>query len=57
MRGDDQQQNGVFSYVGLEERVAADPMRAVRKMVDEVLRGMSKEFDKVYAATCDSLHA
>ena len=51
MRGDDQQQGGAFSYIGLEERVPADhPLRPVRKLVDEVLRGMSKEFDKLYAA-------
>ena len=51
MRGDDQQQGGAFSYVGLEERVPAEhPLRPVRKLVDEVLRGMSQEFDKLYAA-------
>ena len=51
MRGDDQQQSGMFSYVSLEERVPGQhPLRAIRKSVDEVLRGMSKEFDAMYAS-------
>ena len=51
MRGnDDQPQSGMFSYVALEERIpAAHPLRAVRKVVDAVLAGMSKEFDGLYA--------
>ena len=52
MRGDDQQQSGMFSYVSVEERVPADhPLRAVRKVVHEVLRTMAKEFDGMYAKT------
>src|SRR5262250_3331694 len=52
MRGDDQQQSGMFSYVSLEERVPQDhPLRAIRKLVDEVLRAMAKEFDGLYANT------
>lgn len=52
MRGDDQQQSGMFSYVSLEERVPQDhPLRAIRKLVDEVLRGMAREFDGMYAKT------
>lgn len=52
MRGDDQQQSGMFSYVSLEERVPADhPLREIRQTVDEVLRGMNKEFDSMYAQT------
>jgi len=39
MRGDDQQQDGVFSYVSLEQRVPrSHPLRAIRAMVDEALR-------------------
>ena len=51
MRGDDEQlQTGMFSYVALEDRVPQDhPLRAIRKLVDEVLRRMSKEFDKLYS--------
>src|SRR5271168_3587051 len=52
MRGDDQQQGRVFSYVSAEERVPADhPLRAVRRSVDEVLREMTREFDRVYTKT------
>ena len=51
MRGDDQQlQSGMFSYVCLEQRVPQDhPLRAIRKLVDQVLKEMSKEFDGLYA--------
>lgn len=51
MRGnDDQLQPGMFSYVALEARVPADhPLRAIRKLVDEVLSEMSGEFDGLYA--------
>src|SRR3954454_20825267 len=52
MRGEDQRQQGVFSYVSLEERVPREhPLRPVRKVVDEIFRGMSKQFDEVYSAT------
>jgi transposase len=52
MRGDDQQQDGVFSYVSLEERVPEDhPLRAIRKMVDEALQEISPELDRLYAKT------
>ena len=52
MRGDDHQQCGVFSYVSLEERVPQDhPLRAIRKLVDEIFRAMNKEFDGLYAKT------
>jgi transposase len=51
MRGDDQKlQAGMFSYVSLEERVPEDhPLRAIRKLVDQVLTGMSKKFDRLYS--------
>ena len=53
MRGNDnQQQPGMFSYVSLEERVPAKhPLRAIREIADEVLAGMSAEFDGLYAET------
>jgi transposase len=50
MRGDDQQQSGMFSYVSIEQRVPQDhPLRAIRKLVNELLRSMAKEFDSMYA--------
>ena len=50
MRGDDQQQSGMFSYVPLEDRVPQDhPLRVIRKTVDEILRSMAKEFEGMYA--------
>ena len=52
MRGDDQQQSGMFSYVSLEERVPQDhPLRRIRETVEEILRRMAKGFDSVYAKT------
>jgi transposase len=50
MRGDDKQQGGVFSYRTAEERVPADhPLRPIRRMVDEALRGLSPRFARMYA--------
>jgi transposase len=50
MRGDDQQQNHMFSYLSPEMRVRKDhPLRAIRAMVDEVLTQLSCRFDTMYA--------
>jgi transposase len=50
MRGDDRQPDAMFSYVSAEQRVPHDhPLRAIRTLVDEVLRDMSREFDGLYA--------
>jgi transposase len=50
MRGEDQQQNHIFSYLSPEMRVRKDhPLRAIREMVDEVLSRMSRRFDTMYA--------
>lgn len=50
MRGDDRRPDAMFSYVSPEQRVPADhPLRAIRTLVDEVLRDMSHEFDGLYA--------
>jgi hypothetical protein len=42
MRGDDRRPEAMFSYVSAEQRVPADhPLRAIRALVDDVLRDMS----------------
>src|SRR5262245_11028597 len=52
MRGDDRQQVAMFSYLSPEQRVPADhPLRPIRQMVDEVLRGLSPQFAALYART------
>lgn len=52
MRGGDDHQLGVFSYVGTEARIAADhPLRRIRAMVDEALAGLSSHFDTLYSKT------
>ena len=52
MRGDDQQQSGMFSYVSLEERIPRDhPLRPIRKTVDEIFRAMNQDLDGLYAKT------
>ena len=50
MRGDDERQASVWSYIPLEQRVPADhPLRPMRAMVDEVLRELSPQFSRLYA--------
>lgn len=52
MRGDDKRAEGMFSYVRLEERIAADhPLRAIRGLVDEVLTKMSGQLSGLYSHT------
>jgi transposase len=50
MRGNDEQQSQMFSYLSPEQRVRKDhPLRAIRTMVDEVLGELSPQFDRMYA--------
>ena len=50
MRGSDHQQSHIFSYLSPEQRVRKDhPLRAIRVMVDEVLRELSRQFSRMYA--------
>jgi transposase len=52
MRGGDQQQSGMFSYVSLEERIPRDhPLRPIREAVDGIFRAMNQDFDSLYAKT------
>ena len=51
MRGDDRGPQAMFSYVSAEQRVPSDhPLRAIRGLVDDVLREMSREIDRLYSA-------
>jgi transposase len=49
MRGDDQYQTELFSYGGLEERLAPDhPLRRIRPLADAALARLSTRFDDIY---------
>lgn len=50
MRGNQDFQSGMFSYISLEERVPqAHPLRKLRAVVDALLATMNREFEAVYA--------
>jgi transposase len=50
MRGDDQQQEGMWSYVAPEKRVPADhPLRPIREMVNTALAELSPAFKRLYS--------
>jgi len=50
MRGDDQQQDGMFSYISPDKRVPEDhPLRRIRPIVDRVLEQLSPRFNQLYA--------
>src|SRR5580704_2922498 len=52
MRGFDNQQSAMFSYLSPEQRVPADhPLRPIREMADHALNGLSRKFNKIYSAT------
>ena len=52
MRGDDQNDSDLFSYISPEKRVPKDhPLRALRDLVDPVLDEMSPEFAELYSYT------
>ena len=52
MRGRDNQQLDVFSYVSPEQRVPQDhPLRSLRAMTDQALRDLQPRFNKLYAKT------
>jgi transposase len=52
MRGKDEQQLDVFSYVRPEQRVPHDHhLRALRVMIDEALRELQPRLNKLYAKT------
>jgi transposase len=50
MRGDEEQQSGMFSYVTMEQRVPQDhPVRGIRALVDRGLGRMDAELSELYA--------
>lgn len=50
MRGTDLQQQAMFSYVSVERRVPKNhPLRPIRAMVNQALREMSEDFDRMYS--------
>ncbi len=50
MRGEDHQQNAMFSYLSPEQRVPRDhPLRKLRPLVEEVLKKLSRRFTAMYA--------
>src|SRR6266478_8456639 len=50
MRGDDRQQGAMYSYISPEARVPHDhPLRAIRGLVDDVLRELSPRVEGLYA--------
>ena len=52
MRGDDQKQSAMFSYLTLAQRIPADhPARQIRVLVDRALALMDGEFSKLYSET------
>ena len=52
MRGEDEKQSAMFSYVTLERRIPNDhPLRIIRGMTDRALERMDSKFDELYSAT------
>jgi len=50
MRGNEQVQDGMFSYISPAQRVPqTHPLRPIRKMVDSALRDLSPEFEAMYS--------
>lgn len=52
MRANQDEQDEVFSYIPLEQRVAKDhPLRRIREMADRALKELSPWLDQLYAKT------
>src|SRR3974377_1136600 len=52
MRGKDEQQLDVFSYISPEQRVPeAHPLRPLRAMTDDALQRLQPRFNRLYAKT------
>jgi transposase len=52
MRGNDQKQEAMFSYLTLAQRIPMDhPARQIRTLVDRALARMDAELEKLYSDT------
>ena len=50
MRGEDTQNQTLFSYVRTDDRIPSNhPLRLIRRIVNEVLVALDGEFTKLYA--------
>jgi len=50
MRGDDQTNEPMFSYVSAERRVPSDhPLRSIKRLVSKALEALSPRFDAIYS--------
>ena len=50
MRGQDQNQSAMFSYLSPEQRIRADhPLRAIREMTDQALEALSGTLESLYS--------
>ena len=51
MRGEDEKQSGMFSYVTLEQRVPLEhPLRKIRVMLDRALERLDADFEQLYSS-------
>jgi len=50
MRGPQEKQDDLFSYISMEDRIPQDhPLRRIKILLEPLLRDLSREFDKLYA--------
>jgi len=50
VRGDNEQQAAMYSYISPAQRVPADhPLRPLHKMTDEIFKQLSPRFDQLYS--------
>lgn len=50
MRGPQEEQDDLFSYVSMEDRIPQDhPLRRIKILLEPLLRDLSREFDRLYA--------
>lgn len=52
MRGPQEKQDDLFSYVSMEDRIPQDhPLGRIKSLLEPLLHDLSREFDKLYADT------